>query len=801
MEATWQDIRQSLRSLRRQPGFAVVAILTLALGTGVSAALFSVIDATILHPLPYPNPEQLVKIHVDHRLEDGRLSNYAPSLADVRAWNAASVGFRHIAIERSVFPMEIFDAGVPERVESLKVSEDYFPLFGISPVRGRVFTVADVVHGAPGVVLISYGYWNSRFAADPAAVGRVVRMAGIPAEIVGVLPRGFGGKTQVWRPLQVEPGRVERRGTGWQVYARLVDPIDARSAAARLRTALPAGKDAAEGTGAIVTFMLDEVRSDYRTVVTILASAVGVILVLACVNVGGLLLARGTARQTELAVRASMGASRGRLIRQVLTESLVLAAIGGIAGLTLAWITLDTIVANLPVSLPDNAPARINGTVLAALVAATTLAGLLFGLVPALRLSRVRLGQVMARSGRQHATSLSLRGGQALIAIEVALAVVMLAGAGLMIRSFSRLVAVDLGFEPAKMLVVETEPSVPQHAIHATYYPSLIDAVRRLPGVERAGAGDSGPLGALGGLMMMGGVRKVGGDMEMVVVRRITSGYIEALGIPVVAGRTLTEADEKPGSRVVVINQTAARTLFGEAPAVGQFLHVASNPDARSEVIGVIGDTRAWGPQSDGDAEALVPYRVDEALDGDPKYPPRPLVMVVRQRDVSPGLAADLRRLATTIGPPVVFDGVRRGADMFGETIGRQRQRTVLLGLLGALGMTLALVGVLGMTSYAVGRRTQEIGVRLAFGAQPGQVVRAMLRDSAVPIFVGLVIGTGGALLSTNVIKTFLFETSPTDPLTLALVAATLAIVGCVAAWIPSRRAARIDPVEALRSE
>jgi predicted permease len=797
MEATWQDIRQSLRSLRRQPGFAAVAILTLALSTGGSAALFSVIDATILHPLPYPNPEQLVKINVEGRRPNGEMSRFAPSLQDVRAWNGATIGFTHLAIERSVFPMDIFDAGVPERVESLKVSENYFPLFGISPVRGRMFAAADVVYGAPGVLLISHAYWNSRFAADPAAVGRVVRMDGIPAEIIGILPRGFGGKTQVWRPLQVEPGRVERRGTGWQVYGRLLDPVDVRSAAARLRTALPAANEM-EATGAVVTFMLDEVRSDYRTVVTILASAVGVILVLACVNVGGLLLARGTARHAELAVRASMGASRGRLIRQVLTESLVLAAIGGLAGVTLAWITLDTIIANLPVSLPDNAPARISGMVLAALMAATTVTGLVFGLVPALRLSRVRLGQVMARSGRQHATSLSLRGGQVLIAIEVALAVVLLAGAGLMIRSFSKLVAVDLGFDPAKMLVVETEPVDPQHVTHASYYPALVEAYRRLPGVEAAGAGDSGPLGALGGLTMFGNVRKSDGGTEMAVVRRITAGYIEALGMPVVAGRTMTKADEKPGPWVVLINQTAARKWFGEAPAVGQRLHVA---DQRSEVIGVIGDIRAWGPGSDVDAEALIPYRPALEMEGLAKYPPRPLIVAVRPRDHSPALAEDLRRVATTIGPPVVFDGVRRGADMFGETIDRQRQRTVLLGLLGVLGMTLALVGVLGMTSYAVGRRTQEIGVRLAFGAQPGQVVRAMLRDSALPIVIGLLIGTGGALLSTKVIKTFLFETSPTDPLTLALVAATLGIVGCLAAWIPSRRAARIDPVEALRSE
>ena len=795
---TWQDIRQSLRSLMRQPAFAAVAILTLALSTGVSAALFSVIDATILNPLPYPNPEQLVGIRVDHRQPDGRESSYAPSLEDVRAWSAANIGFRHIAIERSVFPTAIFDAGTPERAESVKVSEEYFPLYGISPVRGRLFTAADMVWQAPGVVLISHAFWNSRFAADPAAVGRVVRVDGVPAEIIGVLPRGFGDKMPLWRALQVEPERARNRGSGWSVRGRLVEAADAKMAAARLSAAMPAATGTAENERASVRFLLDEVRGDYRTIVTILTGAVGVILLLACVNVGGLLLARGTARHAELAVRASLGAGRGRLIRQVLTESLVLAAVGGVAGVALAWITLDAVVANLPTTLPDNAPARISGIVLAGMIATTTVTGLLFGLIPALRLSRVGLGQVLARSGRQQATALSRRGGQALIAIEVALAVVMVAGAGLMIRSFSHLVAVDLGFEPSRMLVVEVQPVTPQHSVYASYYPALVEAVRRLPGVDTAGGGDSGPLGALGGLTSYGGVGTPNGQEEMAVLRTVMPGYVEALGIPVVAGRTLTEADERPGPSVVLINQAAARKWFGDASPLGQSLQLFKT---RAEVVGVVADIRAGGPRWPAEKEVLQVYRPDEVSRNDPKYPPRPLILVVRPRETAPNLAEDLRRVATTLGPPVVFDDVRRGTDMFGETINRQRQRTVLLGLLGALGLTLAVVGVLGMTSYAVGRRTQEIGVRLAFGARPGQVVRAMLRDAALPIVVGLAIGTGAAYLSTNVIKSFLFETSPTDPLTLGLVAATLGVVGCAAAWIPSRRAARVDPVETLRSE
>jgi putative ABC transport system permease protein len=493
-----------------------------------------------------------------------------------------------------------------------------------------------------------------------------------------------------------------------------------------------------------------------------------------------------------------MGASRGRLIRQVLTESLVLSGLGGLAGLLLAWITLDTVVANLPIDFPENAPARISPFVLASMLAATTISGLLFGLIPALRLSRVQLGQVMARSGRQQAASLSRRGGQLLIAIEVALAVVMLAGAGLMIKSFWRLASVDMGFDPERMLVVEAEPTVPQHPVYASYYPALVKAIRGLPGVESVGAGDSGPLGALGGLTSFGGVKLPDGKDEMAVMRTVSSGYLEALGMRIVAGRTLMEQDEQPGPQVVLVNESAARKWFGNAPAVGQRL---GGFKGALEIVGVMADIHAHGPRYDPEEEVWQVYRPLAAAASDPKYPPRPFILIVRPRDAAAGLAGDLRRLSTAIGPPVVFDAVRRGADMFGETVQRQRQRTVLLGLLGALGLTLAVVGVVGMTSYAVGRRTQEIGVRLAFGAQPGQVVRAMLRDSALPIGVGLLVGVGGALLSTGVIKTFLFETSPTDALTLALVAISLGTIGCLAAWVPSRRAAQIDPVETLRSE
>jgi predicted permease len=789
MHQTIQDIRHGFRALRHQRWFAVVAIVTLALGTGASAAIFSVIDAALLHPLPYPRPEQIVSITVVETA-GGETMRLGGSIDDVRAWAASRESLVNVAIERTVFPAVVLDAGAPERVESMNVTEEYFPLFGVAPVAGRLFSIDDTRPGAPVALVISHGFWQSRFGGDRSVLQKTVHFDGKAATIVGILPPGFGRKIPIWRALQVPPDSTSRRGMGWDVLGRLRDGVIVERAAAQLASVLP-GSGTTPAATVHLASRLDDVSGAYTTTVTIIGSAVGVVLLLACVNVAGLLLARGTARLPELAIRASLGATRGRLIRLVLTESLLLSIVGGLTGVLLAWITLDTIVANIPIELPGDAPARINGFVLAATAGVVTITGLLFGLVPALRLSRVRTTMAMARAGQQRAVALSRRGGQSLIAIEVALAVVMLTGTGLMLRSFATLMSVDLGIDPASYVTLSAETLDTKPQVSLDYYKTLVDTVRRMPGVAAVGAVDSVPLGEGG---TFGFAHAPGAEPQEANISAVLPGYFEALDLRPTAGRVIARDDLVSKRRVVVISQAAARKMLPGADAIGRRLELGANQ--AYEVIGVVPDVRQWGPRRDPDPHVYLPVAAD-ASSTDALV----LHLVIRPQSGAAPTVADLRRAALSTGTPALVADVRQGSDWLSDRVANPRRRTVLLSLLGALGLILAIVGVLGVTSYAVSRRTQEAGIRLALGARPAQVTIAMLRDAVLPILIGAAAGTAAAAFSTKVIESFLFRTSPTDAVTMAGVAATLIASASLAAWFPARRAARVDPVSALRAD
>jgi predicted permease len=475
MEALLGDIRYGVRQLLRQRGSSLIAVLTLALGIGVSTALFSVIDATLLHPLPYPDPEQLVTVSPEETMPNGRVSRATASMEDMRTWQKSDDVFSFVAGSGSAFRGRIVDDAEPARLPVSYFTEDYLPMHGVEPRLGRNFTREDTEPGAPAVALLGDGYWKSHFGGRDDVLGKTLRFDTEIATIIGVLPPSFNATTPVSMPLQVPLSEYSRRGTGRvSVYARLQPGITIDQARERLTarmqpTTLPDGTKATNPTAAIRS-RLDGALAQSRTTVNVLAGAVGLILLIACVNVAGLLLARGATRQSELAVRASLGAGRGRLVRQLLTESIVLAIPGGALGLLLAWLSLDAIVANIPLSISSNAPATLNLRVLAATIALLIPTAVLFGLAPALKLSRVHLGAVLARGGRQRSSALSRRGGQWLIGAEVALAVVLVAGAGLMIRSFVRINDVDLGFNPHGLTVMETMPIDQTPAVHEQFY-------------------------------------------------------------------------------------------------------------------------------------------------------------------------------------------------------------------------------------------------------------------------------------------------------------------------------------------
>ena len=798
------DLRYALRMLRRTPVFTLTALGTLAVGIGSNTAIFSVVDAALLRPLPYPDSDRLVEVHVQ-RLErarrvrvspsgseveaNSRILSLGPSLEDVRDWQAD----RHVFSDVGMWDNEdrmILDGRQPERVTVLSVSEGYLGVLGLPPALGRGISSDDVRDGAPAVVLISYGFWQSHFGGEHSVIGRVIRLDNEPATIVGVLPATYDSEwSQIWRPIRVPAKFFAFRGTGSVVYARLRPGLDIVQAE-RTMSALTSQLDRARGRPVAATVRLrslyDRTVANYRRTAELLAAAVALILLIACANVAGLLLARGAARRPELAVRASIGAGRARLARQLLTESAVLAAAGGVAGLLLARVSLDALVANIPISVPSNSPVTLNARVLAFAAIVSMVTSVAFGCLPAVRMSDVKPGVPLTHATASRGSALSRRGGQMLIGLEVALAVVLVSGAGLMIRSFSRLLAVDVGFDPASIVTMDVVPVSLDRVTREQYYTALVRSLRSLPSVEAVGATDGLPLA--GGMTMT--MCTVDGESRPLQFHQFLPGYFEAIGVPLKDGRFPTEADRTGAPPAAVVNEPAAAELFRGAKAVGRVFTVG---DTTFRVVGVVGSVRHWGPFDPVAPETFLSFGYRDA---------RPLDIVVRPR---PGTRAaigeQLRKAAQSLGTRVVVDRIRTGTDLYGRLVLTPRRRTVLLGLFGGVGLLLALVGVFGVTAYAVARRTREIGVRMALGAGPGAVVRAAIRDSLWPAAIGIVAGLGASLAATRVIASLLFETRPTDPRTLAGVAVVLALATFLAALIPARRAARVDPVTVLRAE
>ena len=800
METIVQDLKYGARLLIRQPGFSLVAILTLALGIGVTTAITSVIDAALLHPLPYAKPEQLVHLTVSiPRPDRPTPSRYGLSTLDVETIRAAANAPVEIARWDTGDQM-IADGPQPERLRSYEIDAHYLGIFGVVPHRGRGIQEADTVEGAPRVVVIGYGYWLSRFAGKDDAIGQRLRLDNESYEIVGVLPPGFYRTTPLWLPLRTSAATYARRGSGVSSYARMRSGLTVEQASSELTRLLSGvkadGPQPVDGWFVYVESMLGRETNGYWTTGNILLGAAGLILLIACVNVAGLLLARGATRMHEVAIRASIGAGRIRLVRQLLTESLLLAAAGTAVGLLLAWWTLDALVRNIPLPLSSNAPASLNPRVLGFSVILTLVTGVLFGLVPALRLSRVRVSGALARGNRRSGAALSRRGGRWLIGVEVALALVLVTGAALMIKSFNRMMSVDLGFQPESFVTVQASPSEFKATVFASYYTSLVDTIRQWPDVEAAGAVNHLPLM---GTSQYGRISTDGGKAISLTIRRMTAGYFEALGLEPLQGRLPTVAEYASGRPVAIVNQRAAKQLFPEGPAAGRVITLANQS---VEVIGVVPDLRNQGAD-----DRNMPASMRESVELFAMYQPaptdrpEPMVVVVRPRANAAALPERLRQAAENAGPRTIIDRIRTGGEWLDATVVTPRRRTVLLSLLGGLGLLLTLIGVFGMTAYAVARRTQEIGVRMAFGASARDVVREMVRDAAWPVAIGLAVGLAGAWGATRVISTFLFETAPTDVPAFAVAAALLAFAALIAVWIPARRAALVDPVTSLRSE
>ena len=797
MESVLQDVRYAVRLLKQRPGFSAVALITLALGTGTTTALFSVIDAALLRPLPYPHPEELVKVDVDVFGKAGQTMRVPPSINDVRAWRDAKSVFSHIGMGRvSGFVPLIVDAGTPERLTVAEASEDMLETYGIAPILGRGIQVEDTRKGAPAVALLGYNYWRSRFGGDSGVLGRLIRIEDVPVTIVGVLPAGFYRETSVWKAQRFAPEFLGMRGSGAPVVGRLRPGVSLEQAARDMDPlTVPSTTLGPEPTPARVSLesLYSSETSDYGSTIRALAYAVGLILIIACVNVAGLLLARGATRHVELAIRASIGAGRARLVRQLLTESLILALGGALLGLLFAWITLDSLVALIPLSLPPNSPATISLSVLMFTLALSVTTALLFGLVPALRLSGVgsNVGLQLA-AGNRSGVPLPKRLGQLLIGSEVALALVLLSGSGLLVRSFARLVSVDVGYDPARILTMEVEPLDQTAAVRQAYYLALTSALRAMPEVSAVGAIDRLALG--GGATYMGAKLEDGATFDG-PQRTVLPGFFETLGVRPVAGRLFIDSDRGSGESAVVVNAAAAARYFN-GDAVGHPIRTEGRTPRQMRIVGVVPNLRHRGP-----AQPVRPEMYLLPEDNPAGRGPGPLAIVMRLRDGGSFSYERLKAMAESIGSRVLVGRIRPGTDLVGEQVAKPRHRMILLSLLGGFGLLLTLVVIFSMTAYAVARRTREIGIRIAFGAGPGDVVRHVVADTIWPVLIGLAVGLGGAFYATRVIASFLFETTPHDPGTFLGVVALIAVAACVAAWIPARRAAKVEPFTALRAE
>jgi putative ABC transport system permease protein len=795
METILQDLKYGLRQLGQHRSFSIVAGLTLALGIGVCTALFSVIDAALLRTLPYPNPEELVTLAVEEPGPKGESHRYAPSMADIRIWRTLPTIVSHAGMGRvSGFVPLIVEAGAPQRLIVGEASEDFLETYGIRPVLGRAIQQDDTREGAPRIALLGHAFWQREFGGDRHVLGREIRIENRPVTIVGVLPAGFYNETAVWQAKRFSGAWLQNRGSGTPAIARLRPGVTLTQAKAAFDAVTPrSGDGPTQGAARVVIqSMYDEETSQFGTTIRTLSMAVGLILIIACVNVAGLTLARGATRDTELAIRASIGAGRGRLVRQLLTESVVLAMAGALLGVLLAYLALDALVAIIPLSLPANSPAVINTTVLAFALGLTLLTTLLFGLVPALKLSRApRMVSTMQAVHGRAGAALSKRAGQSLIAVEVALALVLMTGSGLILRSFARLVSVDLGFNTDNVLTLEVEPVDQVATTRREYYASLADALRLVPEVMSVGAIDQLALTGGSSFQFMTadtGVR-FGGPQ-----RTVLPGYFEAMSVRPLAGRLFQDADRVTGD-VVILNATAAQKHFAGA-AVGHTLRSPGKVPRQWRIVGVVPDMRHRGPQTRLEPETYVlPDRSAAEASFDA------MALVIRLRDDASVPIERLKQVAEAVGPRVLVGRVRPADAILSEQVSRPRHRMLLLTLLGAFGLLLTLVGIFSMTAYAVARRTREIGVRVAFGARPAQVVGLMIRDAAWPVVIGLLTGLAGTYYATRLIKSFLFQTTAHDPVTLGAVVALLGAAACLAAWLPARRAVQVDPITALRAE
>src|SRR5262245_24706088 len=804
MAALVQDLRYALRLLRRQPGFTAVAVATLALGIGATAAVLTVVNGVLLRSLAYTDPDRLLL------LLNGRSGRMSMSFSPPN--------YRDVTTQGDVFTVSAsFDAssmtltgeGDPQRLQASTVTGGFFPTLGVRPPYGRAIDEADVAADRH-VVVLGDGFWRRRFGARPDVIGRTLHLDGAPYEVIGIAPPDvtLPGTPDLWRPLVFTAANVSdsQRGAQWVgVIARLKPGVTLAQAnaaiaivAGRLAKAYPRTN---EGRQMIATPLQDRIVRDVKPALLVLLGAVSLVLLIASVNVANLLLARANARSREVAVRTAVGAGRGRLIRQFLAESVALGAIGAVAGLLVAWGATRVLVALGPASIPRLNEVSIDFRVLAFAIGLALATSVLSGLVPALSTTAASFSRAIG-GGRGSIGAAGARTRKVLVAAEMALAVVLLVGAGLLIRSYERLSGVHPGFDPDHVLTFHISLPEARYKTSASVLDTVSAYLQRLsgaPGVERAAAVFGLPLDS--DFSASTSFTRIGeadtADSPSAGLRVASPDYFSTLKIPLRAGRLFDARDDGAGAEVALINEETARRFWPNQNPVGQQIRVAVRlvsgvRGGAKTIVGVVGDVKFRGLDLTAPPEIYLPYA---------QHPVDTLTIAVRASGDPLTLAPTARGGLAAIDRELAIDAIHTMDDLVGRSIAERRFTMVLLATFATVAVLLAAVGVYGVLAYLVTQRTQEIGVRLAMGAAPGDVVRLFVREGAAVSVIGVALGLGGAVAAARALTSLVFGVTTTDPLTFAGVAAALALVALVASYVTARRAALVDPMTALRTD
>ena len=794
------DLRYALRTLLRNPGFAVVSVLALALGIGANSAIFTVVNALLLQRPDFPNPDQLTIVR-ERNLKAGfpQFSVSPGNYLDYRDHNRSFTGIA--AFTGAGFNLSA--GGEPERLRGVVVTTDFFRVLGRQPILGRPFTEAEGQFEAPHVAIISYGLWQRQFAGSHDVVGRTLKLNGQPYTVVGVMAADFifPGRSEIWAPLTMNEANWRQRGGHYLTgIGRLKAGVTLDSAlsdldaiAARAERQNPASNT---GWDARLQSLQDAQVGRVRPAVLTLGAAVGFVLLIACVNLANLLLSRSTGRRREIGIRNSLGASRSRLIRQLLTESLLLAGLGASAGLALAWLS-TRLISKMTDILPRAAQVSLDWRAIAFTGATAMLTGILFGLAPAIQMAGRNLADALREGGRGNAIGFRRNRLRSLLVIgEVALSLVLLVGAGLLMRSFYRLQSVEPGFDSHGVLVFRTNLPDAQYKTdesQAAFYRRALDQIRALPGVSAAGAAQIFPLSGDEVLTFeqIGKPPVPAGHEPSAMYYAATPGFLAALRIPIKAGRDFDSHDSAAGAPVAVISEEMARRFYRNENPIGQFIRMGNGSKA-ARIVGIAGNIR------DEQLETAGMPAVYEPAD---QVPSSEMYFGVRAAGDPMALSAPVRAIIRQIAPELPIDEVGTFDKLVEDSLSQRHLAMVLMAIFAAVALILAMVGIYGVLSYAVTQATQEIGIRMALGARRGNILAMVFQYAGVLLASGIVIGAVGAWASVRLLASQLYQVPPTDGVTYVMVASALLVSGLVACAVPAARAMRVDPMVSLRNE